>query len=132
MKNRFAILTLLIILPVIIFAGATLIKFDARSENGSVILNWQTAQESNVLHFVVERKSVNGSFMEIANVDPQSDQTYQYTDAAAFKSAESVYVYRLKIVDKDNSYAYSETVTVAHNVSSAYKRTWGSIKALFR
>ncbi|OGV06387.1 MAG: hypothetical protein A3J84_03720 [Ignavibacteria bacterium RIFOXYA2_FULL_37_17] len=88
--------------------------------------------ESNLNRFVVERKTVNGSFMELGNVAPRSDKNYEYVDQSAFKTSDQLYIYRLKIVDNDGSVSYSEEKAVAHNVSNITKRTWGSIKALFR
>ncbi len=129
MKSKFLILFL--ITMTVIYAGVELISFTAKSQNGNVILNWQTATETNLKNFVVERKSVDGNFFEIAVVEPRSDKNYQYIDQSAFKTLDAVYSYRLKIVDNDGSVSYSGVQSVYHNVSSV-KRTWGSIKALFR
>ncbi len=129
MKSKFLILFLITIS--VIYAGVELISFTAKSQNGNVILNWQTASETNLKNFVVERKSVDGNFFEIAVVEPKSDKNYQYIDQSAFKTLDAVYSYRIKIVDNDGSVSYSGVQSVYHNVSSV-KRTWGSIKALFR
>jgi len=129
MKSKFLILFLITI--TVIYAGVELISFTAKSQNGNVILNWQTASETNLKNFVVERKSVDGNFFEIAVVEPKSDKNYQYIDQSAFKTLDAVYSYRIKIVDNDGSVSYSGVQSVYHNVSSV-KRTWGSIKALFR
>lgn len=129
MKSKFLILFLITI--TVIYAGVELISFTAKSQNGNVILNWQTASETNLKNFVLERKSVDGNFFEIAVVEPKSDKNYQYIDQSAFKTLDAVYSYRIKIVDNDGSVSYSGVQSVYHNVSSV-KRTWGSIKALFR
>ena len=129
MKSKFLILFLITI--TVIYAGVELISFTAKSQNGNVILNWQTASETNLKNFVVERKSVDGNFFEIAVVESKSDKNYQYIDQSAFKTLDAVYSYRIKIVDNDGSVSYSGVQSVYHNVSSV-KRTWGSIKALFR
>jgi len=115
----------------VVYSGVELIRFTAKSLNGNVVLNWQTATETNLKHFVVERRSADGNFFEIAIVEPRSDKNYQYVDQSAFKTLDAVYSYRLKIVDNDGSISYSGIQSVYHNVSSV-KRTWGSIKALFR
>jgi hypothetical protein len=115
----------------VIYAGAELVSFNAKSQNGNVVLNWQTSSETNLKHFVVERKSVDGSYFDIAIVEPRSDKNYQYIDQSAFKTLDAVYSYRLRIVDNDGSSSYSSIQSVYHNVSSV-KRTWGSIKQLFR
>lgn len=129
MKIKFLILFLITLS--VIYAGAELVSFSAKSQNGNVVLNWQTSSETNLKHFVVERKSVDGSYFDIAVVEPRSDKNYQYIDQSAFKTLDAVYSYRLRIVDNDGSASYSSIQSVYHNVSSV-KRTWGSIKQLFR
>ncbi|MEW6506878.1 MAG: hypothetical protein AB1432_03925 [Bacteroidota bacterium] len=129
MKSKVLILFLISI--TVVYSGVELIRFTAKSLNGNVVLNWQTATETNLKHFVVERRSADGNFFEIAIVEPRSDKNYQYVDQSAFKTLDAVYSYRLKIVDNDGSISYSGIQSVYHNVSSV-KRTWGSIKALFR
>ncbi|MCX7876619.1 MAG: hypothetical protein N2321_10700 [Melioribacteraceae bacterium] len=131
MKIKVLSILLLLVAAVNVFAGADILKLSARSQNGNVIVFWQSSSESNLKHYIVERKTVNGNFIEVGIVQPRSDRNYEFVDQTAFKGAETLYVYRLKIVDNDGSVSYSWEVAVPHNVSSV-KRTWGSIKALFR
>ena len=131
MKKIKYFISFIILSALITYAGVNLLKFSVRSQNGNVIVSWQTVTETNLNHFVVERKTFNGSFIVLGNVSPRSDKNYEYVDQSAFKTSDQLYVYRLKIVDNDGSVSYSEEKAVAHNVSSV-KRTWGSIKALFR
>ncbi len=131
MKKTKYFISFIILSALITYAGVNLLKFSVRSQNGNVIVSWQTVTETNLNHFVVERKTINGSFIVLGNVSPRSDKNYEYVDQSAFKTSDQLYVYRLKIVDNDGSVSYSEEKAVAHNVSSV-KRTWGSIKALFR
>lgn len=131
MHNIKNIIAILLVFAGILLAGADLLKFTARSSGGNIVVNWQTTTETNLKQFVVERKTLNGSFVEIGVVNPQADKNYEYVDQTAFKVSDQLYVYRLKIVDNDGSVSYSWEVAVPHNVSSV-KRTWGSIKALFR
>jgi len=56
---------------------------------------------------------------------------YSYTDRTAYKTSDNVYVYRLRIVESGGTASFSQDVPVTHSVSSV-KRTWGSIKAMFR
>ncbi len=113
-------------------AGAMISLFQARSEGEDIILEWQTTQENNVKEFVVQRRTPNGEFFDLATLPPKGENSfYSFRDESAFKTTEAFYIYRLKIVDNDNSITYSAEVSVAHQVSSV-KRTWGSIKALFR
>jgi len=124
---------LTLLLSTTLFAGAIIISFTAESDGENIILKWTTTQESNLHYFVVERKAVGGSFGLVSQpIQSKGDNSsYEFTDENAFKANDVLFVYRLKIVDEDNNVSYSGEVSVTHSVSSV-KRTWGSIKALFR
>lgn len=87
------------------------ISFTGREQDKKVALNWVTANEYNNKYFIVE-KSVTGtgSFSEIARLNSKSDLGGSYdavdTDPAA------VNYYRLKQVDRDGSFQYSDIVVV--------------------
>jgi hypothetical protein len=115
-----------------LIAGAFLDFFYAKSEDGKVKIEWKTTSESNLREFVIERRTHNTPFTEVTIINPKGNNSYyQYFDESAYKSADVVYIYRLKISDKDNTSSYSREVSVSHSVSG-FKRTWGSIKAMFR
>lgn len=131
MKLSTIIISFLIIATV--YAGAYIEYFHARSESDDVKLEWQTGEESNLQKFVVERKTPQSSFAEIATVNPKGDNSYYtFIDQNAYKTNDMIFVYRLKILDNSNLATYSADVNVSHSISSVYKRTWGSIKAMFR
>ncbi|MCX8057340.1 MAG: hypothetical protein N3F03_07025 [Ignavibacteria bacterium] len=116
----------------IVFAGATLEFFRGRSESDKVILEWKSREEVAIKEFVVERKTLNGEYIPIGTVQPKGNNSYYtFIDETAFKSLGSIYYYRLKIVDYNGSVSYSNEISILHSVSSV-KRTWGSIKAMFR
>jgi len=122
----------IIISATLAFAGATLEFFRGRSHNDKIILDWKSKDEIALREYVVERKIVNGEFIPIGSVSPKgANSYYNFIDETAFKVNASVYYYRLKIVDLNNSFSYSNEISVFHSVSSV-KRTWGSIKAMFR
>ena len=123
---------LLVIQVSILFAGVYLSSFEVRSDGSNVVLTWQTQSETNLSHFVVERKPSNSDqFIELAYIQPEPDKDYEYIDQSAYKAMDSYYVYRLKIVDFNGTHSFSREESVYHQVSGV-KRTWGSIKALFR
>jgi hypothetical protein len=122
----------LIISAGIILPGAFLLKFEVRSLNGNVILDWQCSSETNLKDYIIQRRTVNGNYSDIATVQLRSDMNYEYTDQTAYKNDDQVYIYRIEIVDNDGSISYSKEMTVIHSNISSVKRTWGSIKALFR
>lgn len=131
MKLSTIIVSFLIIATV--YAGAYIEYFHARSESDNVRLEWQTSEETNLQKFLIERKTPQSSFTEVASVSPKGNNSnYIFTDQNAYKTNDMVFVYRLKIVDNNNQVSYSSDVTVTHSISSVAKRTWGSIKAMFR
>lgn len=139
MKKRviqILVIAVLLTLTSALTAGAFLNYFNTRSDNGNVVISWQTGREDlngkTVERFVIERMPINGSFISIGTVEAKgNNSTYEYVDESAYKTNDQVYVYRLKIVDNDGSVSFSGVSHVAHSVSGI-KQTWGSIKALFR
>jgi hypothetical protein len=126
---------LITILPLLkVFGGATIPEngFTAHSFNGDILIHWQTTSETNVKYFVIERRTQYTDYSEIATVYPESDRYYEYTDKNVFKSNDNIYYYRVKIIDKDGSISYTNEISVLHSTATSVKRTWGSIKALFR
>ncbi|MCC6548542.1 MAG: hypothetical protein IT279_00585 [Ignavibacteriaceae bacterium] len=121
-----------LILTATLVSGAFIEFFHAKSENNAVKLEWKTTTESSLREFVVERKTVNGNFITIGKVAARGENSYySYVDEAAFKSSEYVFVYRLKLINTDSQFSYSKEISVSHSLSDV-KRTWGSIKAMFR
>jgi hypothetical protein len=132
MKRAFLVLLpLLLAAPLI--AGAFLDFFQGRSDGNNIFLEWKVRSETNVTSYDVQRKAgYGGEFTTIASVEPKSGSGYySFTDRSAYKAQDNIYIYRLKIADANGSASYSNDVTVSHSVSSV-KRTWGSIKAMFR
>ncbi|GBD86197.1 hypothetical protein BMS3Abin03_00107 [bacterium BMS3Abin03] len=89
-----------------------LTSFTAQTSDGSVYLNWTTATEQNNLGFEVQRQ-MNSEFTTIGFVNGFGTTTethnYNYTDGNV---QTGTYFYRLKQVDYDGSFEYSEAVQV--------------------
>lgn len=80
---------------------------------GQVILNWQTATELNNQGFEIERRTESSEFRTIGFVEGAGTVTetrnYSYID----KSVEQgINIYRLKQIDFDGTFAYSDEVEV--------------------
>jgi hypothetical protein len=129
----------MLFISVQLFAGATFKggSLQARSDGTYIIVQWETTSEVNIQYFTVERSVANGgAFVELKSMAPRgSNSLYEFIDQSAFKvdnPTSSTYQYRIKVVDLDGSVSYSEVSRpVSHNVSSV-RRTWGSLKAMFR
>ncbi|MFZ4059053.1 MAG: T9SS type A sorting domain-containing protein [Ferruginibacter sp.] len=80
-------------------------------------VNWTTLQEFNLKSYEIYR-SVDGiNFAPVGNVISRNlltKQTYQFSDQVGNVSASHIY-YKLRIIDIDNSYRFSNIVSVKTN-----------------
>jgi hypothetical protein len=133
---KFSFFLILITLPLLLYAGATINNFHARLENSMIILEWNTESEMNVSHFEIQRSTDKINWMKIGTVKSNTGtsnirQYYQFSENAIFKISTSSLNYRLVVVDNQNNREiYSVVASVSG--SSGIKRTWGSLKAMFR
>jgi len=88
----------------------TLQSFAAYVQNTTVNLAWQTANEVNVSHIYVERSTDGTSFTRINKVSVKGGGSYAYTDDVAALGGSKAY-YRLMVVDKDGSIAFSKVIS---------------------
>ena len=82
--------------------------------NKSVQCNWATVNETDVASFEVERSIDGIVFVKVGVVTAKGNTltaNYQFDDAST-KATVPCYYYRLKVVDKKGSYAYSKVVSV--------------------
>jgi hypothetical protein len=96
-----------------------LLDFNAYAVNDRVEVTWKTAGEYNSSHFELDRAFVNGeqigNFMNIDNVEAagKSSVIKNYGPFVDWSVASgNTYAYRLKSVDKDGEFSYSEPVIV--------------------
>jgi len=90
-----------------------LLNFAAKKEEEQVILNWQTLTEVNSDYFEIEKRTEENSFRKIGKVAgngfSEEIKNYQFIDT---KPENGTNYYRLKEVDTDGKFAFSETVSV--------------------
>jgi hypothetical protein len=114
------------------FGSAILNYFEVKSQGDNVQVEWQTGTESNINHYSIQRRTPQTSFVEIATIQPKgSNSLYTYVDQSIYKTNDVIFIYQLKIVDSDMQATYSVERSASPNISGI-KRTWGSIKAMFR
>ena len=111
---------------VVCFSGGTvavpveLISFSGYAANGNVTLNWSTATETNNQGFEIERKS-NDSWEKIGFVPGSGTTTelraYSYIDENIYSGNFS---YRLKQIDFNGQYEYSDIVEIEVGTPSEY------------
>ncbi len=107
--SGFTITTATVALPL------TLIEFKGHSTEKSVTLSWKTTNENNTSKFIIER-SLDAKHFETNAViqanNRQGIQNYGSIDhnAPSLKTAK-VY-YRIKLIDQDETFAYSRMIAV--------------------
>ncbi|MEZ4850118.1 MAG: T9SS type A sorting domain-containing protein [Bacteroidia bacterium] len=91
----------------------TLTDFSANLENEEVLLNWETANEQNSKNFEIQKSLSNGDFATIGTVDAAGNSEnairYSFVDE---KPVWGQNLYRLKMVDIDGQFTYSEVRSV--------------------
>ncbi|MEI7977556.1 MAG: T9SS type A sorting domain-containing protein [Bacteroidota bacterium] len=103
----------------------TLVSINASWSNAQAQLNWQTASEQNNSHFEIEKLNYNEwKTIGIIKGAGNSNQLlkYQFVDNESNLDAkkEAIY-YRLKQVDFDGNYNYSELVLLQYNTNNEIK-----------
>jgi len=88
--------------------------FNVQRTSKDVIVTWRTQQEINSSTYEIERADDNLTFQSIGKVAASGNSNtvlnYSFTDKMNNKQQTSFY--RLKMIDKDGSFAYSETKSV--------------------
>ncbi len=101
-------------------------SFTARSEDGGKIrLNWRTLSEVNNAGFDIERSNSGKEFSKIGFVPGKGMTTsvseYSFTDLSAYPGRS---YYRLKQIDKDGAYSYSDVRTVFSGLSGGHQAAY--------
>jgi hypothetical protein len=103
----------------------------AYSNGTNVVVRWVSEEEAGVKGYVIERKAgMEGPFALLTNppIAPTGNgSSYEFEDNSAFRVTDNIYQYRITAIGTGAVYY----VSVNHSVSGV-RRTWGSIKAMFR
>jgi hypothetical protein len=85
--------------------------FFAKRDKATVGLTWKTESEINASTFSIERKTSVGfeTVGTVTALNSATGSTYSFTDP---NNSKTVSEYRLKMIDKDGSYKYSEIRSV--------------------
>lgn len=130
---RLTIVAMVLIATIVSYA-IVLDDFTVTPGNSRITIRWEASSEIGLLKYKLER-SVDGTpFVEIATVNPRGDhQIYQYvdTDIYSLDSQPRVFAYRIKFQMRNGTYSYSPIRETTMHLSSI-RKTWGSIKAMFR
>ncbi|WP_084299312.1 T9SS type A sorting domain-containing protein [Dyadobacter tibetensis] len=91
----------------------TLAQFNVNKHEKNVILTWKTTNEQNSKSFIIERSTDAKSWDVVGQVaasgESTSERPYDFTDVSPLSG---VNYYRLKMIDQDDTYAYSRIRSV--------------------
>jgi hypothetical protein len=99
----------------------TLLYFNANAVGNTVQLNWKTTAEINNKYFEVQRSADGITFTAIGNVPGNGTSglphTYELTDGDPLQG---INYYRLKQVDNDGNYVYTNIVSITFGTSTQF------------
>lgn len=93
-----------------------LLSFNTTANSCSPVLTWITANEVNTLEFNIERSADGNIFTKIGTVAAQGFGGRSYTFNPV--QAKGTAYYRLKMVDKDGKYTYSDIKALTLNCNA--------------
>lgn len=117
-----------------VVAQVSLSRFEAKADKNDLVITWQASAETNIREYILERKTrYDVTFKELKRLLPKGiNKKYEYRDDSVYKTAAVDEVqYRLRVQFQDGSVFRSEPITIQYT-STAIRRTWGSIKAMFQ
>jgi hypothetical protein len=94
-----------------------MVSFTGVLSNSAALLNWTTSSEINTAHFEIERSIDGAGYARIESVAATGNSAvaidYSCTDNDAITLSVPLIYYRLKIVDRDGNYSYSNVITIS-------------------
>jgi hypothetical protein len=106
----------------------------ARSDGSSITIHWDSDDETGVVGYEIARQvGWNGQYIVLVPSlkTKGSNQPYDFVDDTAFRTTATFYKYRITALYSNGTRSDPFETGVSHTVSSV-RRTWGSIKAMFR
>lgn len=94
-------------------------RFTAEKTNCFTQLTWIAASEDNFSHYEIEWSSSRSDFDHIGRVNTEGGRGVQYYYFTHENTAMANY-YRLKMVDLDGTYEYSDIINVNHDCNEAF------------
>jgi glucose/arabinose dehydrogenase len=92
-----------------------LVSFKGTMKDNDAHLNWESANENNTSHFIVERSIDGQNFDAIGKINATGNAAgskYGFIDYEVENQSSSTIYYRLKMVDKDHAHTYSQIISL--------------------
>lgn len=105
--------------PAQITLPVKLTSFSGSYNNNNTLLNWESASELDFDHYEIERSADNSTYVVAGTVASKGSfgGKYQFIDNLSAYS-ENVFFYRLKMVDIDGNYKYSNIIMIRKETGS--------------
>ena len=97
----------------------TIINFSGKNNGAVNSLSWKVANEINLKSYELERSSDGQNFATTATIKATGSNSYLYNDILSSESF-PVYYYRLKSVDMDGKFSYSNIVKINVGFNSSF------------
>ena len=111
-------------------------SFYVARAGSAVEVVWSTSNETGISQFVVFRKTATTDAWQPVYIQTPLGAGYQYhwLDETAFKTTDNLYQYfiRAQFSDRQDHYEDTPIDRTTSGSTSGVRRTWGSIKAMFR
>jgi hypothetical protein len=99
------------------------LTLQASFKNGAVNVNWQTIEEIQLYGYEVESSSDAIQFKKIISVTARNESVNNYT-AIDPTAQTGIWYYRLKIINQDGSFKYSNVAVINLNIKSGDLMTY--------
>lgn len=110
-----------------------------RVQGSSMVIRWETSDESGVLEFVVVCREIRsggaGQWRDVGKKEAKgTSSVYTLEDTDIFKAADRMLEYEIRAVNGEGRVVEAVPLKTLFpsGLTSAARRTWGSIKAMFR
>ncbi|TGD81219.1 hypothetical protein [Hymenobacter wooponensis] len=116
---------------VLLAYGASVTSFQATYDDTSVVVEWEVNSEGGVQEYTLFRKANNEpSFSKLVSLEPSNQRSYQYIDQNSYGGLSGgPFTYRLQVRTAAGPQSFH---TVLNQTPSAFQRSWGTIKSMFR
>ena len=115
-------------------SGVRLSFFKVQPEGRDFVISWQVDVEEQVREYALARKTPysNDQFVRIFTIPAHgTGKAYTFRDRQVYKSGSEKLDYRLEVV-YTNGVREVITSQSVNYTSTAVRRTWGSLKAMFQ
>lgn len=91
-------------------------SFNATSINSNILLQWAVQNEINFSEYQIEYSNNGRAFSKIGNIKATNLSAYEFL----YPNTEKNQFYRLKLIDKNGSYTYSNIISLVNKEANTF------------